>query len=284
MKRIFKILFAFIAIFAYNCTASVTGANYETYDDDDADEVVTELLGIEAIMRGKTFDTRNVFSKIQRARKRAERMKKRKNLYASATRRQKYIVGNKKRLAPNIQNLIEGGNAEFKEGFIYFVHQFTAAISGNNKIIRSGDSVDTGFSNLLQNGKVPSHKSYAIDFIALENSVDAAAGTIDWEAFQSIRSSANALMGADLEIKINNEVVTTIPVFLMNEGRIHDGGQTTIYNAKFGAGINLEKPIMINGDDTVQASLNLPSGESVAVANGHSIRVIMQGTEISQRG
>lgn len=291
IQKLFAYLFAFIAVFSYNLNASVTGANYTDVDnllgidDTNYEDPNTTLMGVVQMLKQPVVDAKKVMSAVETAKKNIDAKQQRENLYNSVTARQRFLVGKKAELTPQAKQLIDNrGQGEFKEGVIYFLHEFAAAMTGNNPIIRSGDDVSTGFSNLLPNGIVPAEKSMAIDFIAVDHIANAVAGTFLFNAPNDLATAAIMALGADFEIRVDNMVVATIPGYLFKEERIVKGIQTR--SGGVGNGYNLEKPILVKGNSVIQASINYPDGitEALPGAGGSNVfRITMLGTELSNR-
>jgi len=290
MKKIILYLFAFIAVFSHNLTASVTGANYTDMDNllgiaDDYEDPASTLMGVVQMLKQPAVDAKKVLTAVQAAQSNINAKEQRENLYSSVTARQRFIVGKKAELTPQGKQLLNTkGQGEFKEGIIYFLHEFAAAMTGNNLIIRSGDAVDTGFSNLLQNGQVPSEKSMAIDFIAVDHIANAVAGTFLFNAPNDLTTAAVMAQGADFEIRVDGVTVVVIPGHLFKENRITKGIQAR--TGVIGNGYNLEKPILIKGGSIIQASINYPNGitEALPGAGGSNVfRITMLGTELANR-
>jgi hypothetical protein len=288
--KLFTIIFAVIASFSYNLTASVTGANYTDVDrllgipdDTDYENPTTTLMGVVQQLKQPTVDARKVLTAVQTAQKNIDVQKERENLYRSVTPRQAFLVGKKKDLTQDAKSFIENGTGEFREGIIYFLHEFSAALSGNNPIIKSGDKVGPGFSTLLQNGVVPAEKSLAVDFISIDHIANAAAGTFLFSAFKDLKTAAIMALAADFEFRVDGVIVATIPGHMFNEVRIQKNIHT---RSSVGNGFNLEKPIILRGGSVVYVSLNYPEGISEALpgAGGSNVfRVNMLGSEISAR-
>ena len=290
ITKILVTMFALIATFSYNLTASVTGANYTDLDnllgiEDGVEDPNTALMGVVQMLRQPSVNASKVLTAVQGAQKAIDAKQERDNLYSTITPRQRYLVGKKKDLTPQAKQLIDTkGQGEFKEGIIYFLHEFAAAMTGNNPVIRSGDAVDTGFSNLLQNGQVPAEKTVAVDYIAVDHIANTVAGTFLFKAANDLATAAIMALGADFEIRIDGNVMATIPGWMFREHRVVKGVQ--VISGAVGNGFNLEKPILVKGNSIVQCSINYPNGitEALPVGGGSNVfRVTMLGTELSNR-
>ncbi|MCF6365284.1 MAG: hypothetical protein L3J35_03685 [Bacteroidales bacterium] len=294
MKKFKKILFliaAFIGAFGYQLVAANTyvmnyekeldamsnmlGIEIETDENGELNDPVVELEGIGRIVRGKSFDPRSIVKKLDRARASLRRQELYQNVSSVITPTQRYIYGVKPRLDSNTQKRIENKELEYTDAFIYYTKGYTN-ISGNNLIIHSNDTIGVGYSNLLENGIVPSEMIMAATFFGLEtNAYDTATQNIFNGIFASGYQKAG-FRNAEIELLINGKVTVSVPVFLMRESRIFKGAQPV----NMSLGINLEKPILIKPGDRI--NFNLRMAEGAAIANTGTlktgVRVILAGS------
>ncbi|MCF6185074.1 MAG: hypothetical protein L3J56_10745, partial [Bacteroidales bacterium] len=194
LKRILFLIAAFVGAFGFQLTAANTyvmnyekgldamsnmlGIEFETDENGEVIDPAIELEGIGRLMRGKSFDPRHIVTRIDKVRARLRRQELYKNVASVVTPTQRYIYGVKPRLDANTQTRLENKELEFTDAFIYYTKEYQN-ISGNNMIIHSNDTIGVGYSNLLENGIIPSEMIMAATWLGfLYNAYDSASENI----------------------------------------------------------------------------------------------------------
>jgi len=239
-----------------------------------------ELDGLAAaLQQGKTADALKRVNNIKQIRdQRNKRM-----LQANITKGQRNLVGKIDELSEDAQADIRNGRAKFADRFIYFTKGFLS-LSSIVEMIDSGDTVGTGYSNLLKGGEIPKGLNMSVDYIALFiNSYNTGATPVeslfteDWLP----ASSSVDWQNAELEIIQDDKVIFQCHVIELVENRIHENANTANYSTVecISAGKNLKSEFILKSGSMLQYKIKFPTGVTITPGTGQytGVKVLMQG-------
>ena len=294
MKTISKFFISFITflgVFGAMLSIAQVQMNYDAnveaaqslmgidFDDEEKDSAYDILDGIEKVMTGQAYNPKDVLANVKKAKAKAADQRRAVLVTSVMNDKQKFLMGKANSFNPTSKDLYKNNQLAFgPDGYLYYRKVYTT-IAGITDIIQSADTIGTGYSNLLQNGKVPDEQNYAIDFVALGYSdYDSASSNMFATNFSSGSQKAN-LCGAELEIVVNGLVEISIPVTRMIESRIVRGTVSQGANpSSVMLGINLDKPIFIAGGSKLQFNIKMPA--SISVTNSSTNRTALDVTLI----